>query len=41
MEAVIKSSMIEYLATTHAISAILDSYRVNVSKIKYYVNLIR
>lgn len=41
MEAFIKSSMIEYLATTHAISAILDSCRVSVSKIKYYVNLIR
>lgn len=40
MKAVIKSSMIEYLATTHTITAILDLYRGSVSKIEYYVNLI-
>lgn len=40
MEVLIKSSMIEYLATTHAITAILDLCRGSVSKNKYYVNLI-
>ncbi len=40
MEDLIKPSMIEYLATTHAITAILDLYRGSVSKIEYYVNLI-
>lgn len=40
MGKVIKSSMIEYLATTHAITAILDLSGESVSKIKYYVNLI-
>ncbi|MDF2673141.1 MAG: hypothetical protein K0R09_1406 [Clostridiales bacterium] len=40
MSVVIKSSMIEYLATTHTINAILDLYRESVSRIEYYVNLI-
>lgn len=40
MSVVIKASMIEYLATTHAINAILDLYGESVSRIEYYVNLI-
>ena len=40
MSVVIKWSMIEYLATTQTISAILDLYGKSVSRIEYYVNLI-
>lgn len=40
MGMIIKSGMIEYLATTHAITATLDLYGESVSKIECYVNLI-
>lgn len=40
MAVVIKSGMIDYLATAHAITNNSGQYRVGVSKIEYYVNLI-
>lgn len=40
MAVIIKSSMIDYLATAHAITNSFGQYRESVSKTEYYVNLI-
>lgn len=37
----IRSSILEYLAYSHAITYDFGSNRVSASKIKYYVNLIK